>query len=124
MRWDSTYGYQVQGRITDQINRSGEKIEPREIEIFISEHPNIDEAVVVGVEDFLMGERICAFIMTPDEKINLSHIRKFLMEKGLATYKLPDQLVKIDEWPLTSVKKINRVKLREIANNTAGKEKI
>lgn len=71
-----------------------------------------------------MGERICAFIMTPDEKINLSHIRKFLMEKGLATYKLPDQLVKIDEWPLTSVKKINRVKLREIANNTAGKEKI
>ena len=56
MRWDSTYGYQVQGRITDQINRSGEKIEPREIEIFISEHPNIDEAVVVGVEDFLMGE--------------------------------------------------------------------
>ena len=121
---DSTYGYQVQGRITDQINRSGEKIEPREIEIFISEHPNIDEAVVVGVEDFLMGERICAFIMTPDEKINLSHIRKFLMEKGLATYKLPDQLVKIEEWPLTSVKKINRVKLREIANNTAGKEKI
>lgn len=94
------------------------------IEIFISEHPNIDEAVVVGVEDFLMGERICAFIMTADEKINLSHIRKFLMEKGLATYKLPDQLVKIDEWPLTSVKKINRVKLREIANNTAGKEKI
>ena len=124
VRWDSTYGYQVQGRITDQINRSGEKIEPREIEIFISEHPNIDEAVVVGVEDFLMGERICAFIMTADEKINLSHIRKFLMEKGLATYKLPDQLVKIDEWPLTSVKKINRVKLREIANNTAGKEKI
>ena len=121
---DSTYGYQVQGRITDQINRSGEKIEPREIEIFISEHPNIDEAVVVGVEDFLMGERICAFIMTSDEKINLSHIRKFLMEKGLATYKLPDQLVKIEEWPLTSVKKINRVKLREIANNTAGKEKI
>ena len=46
------------------------------------------------------------------------------MEKGLATYKLPDQLVKIDEWPRTSVKKINRVKLREIANNTAGKEKI
>lgn len=124
MRWDSTYGYQVLGRITDQINRSGEKIEPREIERFISEHPNVDEAVVVGVEDFLMGERICAFIMTADEKINLSHIRKFLMEKGLATYKLPDQLVKIDEWPLTSVKKINRVKLREIANNTTRKEKI
>ena len=76
VRWDSTYGYQVQGRITDQINRSGEKIEPREIEILISEHPNIDEAVVVGVEDFLMGERICAFIMAADEKINLSHIRK------------------------------------------------
>ena len=54
--------------------------------------------------------------------INLE--RKFLMEKGLATYKLPDQLVKIDEWPLTSVKKINRVKLREIANNTTRKEKI
>ena len=124
VKWDSTYGYQVLGRITDQINRSGEKIEPREIERFISEHPNVDEAVVVGVEDFLMGERICAFIMAADEKINLSHIRKFLMEKGLATYKLPDQLVKIDEWPLTSVKKINRVKLREIANNTTRKEKI
>lgn len=124
VRWDSTYGYQVLGRITDEINRSGEKIEPREIEVFLSEYPNIDEAVVVGVEDFLMGERICAFIMTADEKVNLSNIRKFLIEKGLATYKLPDQLVKIDEWPLTSVKKINRVKLREIAKNTAVKEKI
>lgn len=124
VRWNSAYGYQVLGRITDQINRSGEKIEPREIEVFLSGCPKVDEAVVVGVEDVLMGERICAFIMTEDETINLSNIRKFLIEKGLATYKLPDQLVMIDEWPLTSVKKINRVKLREIAKNTAEKEQI
>jgi len=71
-----------------------------------------------------MGERICAFIITADEKINLSNIRKFLIEKGAATYKLPDQLVKINEWPLTSVKKINRVRLREIAKNTVEKEQI
>lgn len=124
VRWDSVYGYQVLGRITDQINRSGEKIEPREIEIFLNEYPNVDEAIVVGVEDFFMGERICAFIITADEKINLSNIRKFLIEKGAATYKLPDQLVKINEWPLTSVKKINRVRLREIAKNTVEKEQI
>lgn len=61
------YGeYEIIGRIVDQINRAGEKINPQEIENYLCECAGVKEAVVVGVKDELLGERICAFVI-PDK---------------------------------------------------------
>lgn len=107
--------YQIVGRIKEQINRAGEKITPSELEELLSKHEMIKEASVVGIKDSSLGERICAFIITDNKKLNINEIRKFLRTQGLATFKMPDQVEVIKSWPLTSVGKINKEKLKNLA---------
>ena len=65
--------------------------------------------VVVGVPDEILGNRICAFIMPEDDqKVDLLMIHQFLKKMGVASYKMPDQVERIDFWPLTSVQKIDK----------------
>lgn len=106
------------GRIKEQINRAGEKIMPVELEGLLIKSEYIVEAAVVGVPDSELGNRICAFIMTKDNKeISYQEIIKFLKNLGVAQYKLPDQLEIVDMWPLTSVGKIDKMALIELAGN-------
>lgn len=107
--------YQILGRIKEQINRSGEKITPSELEELLCRHKMIKEASVVGVPDNSLGERICAFLITDNQTININEIREFLVSQGLATFKMPDQVEFINSWPLTSVGKINKEKLKDLA---------
>ena len=96
-------------RVKEQINRAGEKIMPSEIEGYLCQYPGIKEAAVVGVPDELLGNRICAFIiLEEDQKVDLLMIHQFLKKMGVASYKMPDQVERIDFWPLTSVQKIDK----------------
>lgn len=112
--------YQIAGRIKELINRAGEKITPFELENLLLKNEHIKDVQVVGVKDNLLGERICVFILNNDKKeLSLEDIRMFLLKKGLAIFKLPDQVLYIEDWPLTSVGKISKNKLREIAFENA-----
>ena len=56
--------------------------------------------------------------MTADNKeLSRADIYQFLKEKGLAEYKIPDQVECIDSWPLTSVGKIDKKELVVIAES-------
>ncbi|MHB8062635.1 MAG: (2,3-dihydroxybenzoyl)adenylate synthase [Ruminiclostridium sp.] len=106
--------YQVTGRLTEMINRAGEKITPSEIEELLLKNELIDEVQVVGIKDNLLGERICVFILDDTERMTLNDIRYYLIDRDIAAFKLPDQIVYVNRWPLTSVGKIDRNKLREL----------
>lgn len=106
--------YQVAGRLTEMINRAGEKITPSEIEALLSENELIDDVQVVGVKDILLGEKICVFILDNTERMTLNDIRNYLINRDVAAFKLPDQIIYVNSWPLTSVGKIDRNKLREL----------
>lgn len=117
------YGeYEIIGRIVDQINKAGEKINPQELEQYLYEHIAIKEAVVVGVKDELLGERICAFIIPTQvgQDIDVKELINFLEMKGIAHYKIPDQIECIDKFPLTPVNKIDKEKLRYLAEVSRG----
>lgn len=103
----------VHGRQKDQINRGGEKISAEEIENLLLRHPDVLEAGIVAVEDELMGEKSCAFVMTraPVKPVAL---RKFLREQGIADFKIPDKFKKLPELPLTPVGKVDKKQLRLI----------
>ena len=76
----------------------------------------IKEAAVVGVTDETLGNRICAFLVTDDEAgIDLQEIHRFLREIGVAAYKMPDQIERVETWPLTSVGKIDKKALERMA---------
>lgn len=101
----------VCGRSKDQINRGGEKIDAQEIEDVLAGHPAVRVAAVVAMPDALMGERACAFLLAPPDT-RASELRRFLRERGLADYKLPDRFVFVPDLPKTAVGKIDKQSLR------------
>lgn len=99
----------VEGRAGDQINRGGEKFSAAEIEGYLIDHPAIREVVVIGVPDPDLGQAACAVItLSGKGDLTLRDLRVFLMERGVATYKLPDRLEVVQAVPLTRFGKIDR----------------
>lgn len=107
----------VEGRVTDQINRGGEKIVPSEIEGYLSELSGIEEVQVVGVPDELLGQRVCAFAICGTEDISPASVNSHLASLGAASHKRVDQVELIEMWPLTAVGKIDRKRLVEWAQH-------
>ena len=103
----------ITGREKEQINRSGEKITPSEIEEFLLQHPLIQNVCVIGVSDQYLGERIKAILIlkVPSDTIHLKDIRKFLMSKNIAQFKIPDEIEIVQDFKYTHVGKVNRQKL-------------
>ena len=102
----------VQGREKDQINRGGEKIAAEEIENLLLRHPAVIHAALVSMEDSLLGEKSCAYLVVK-APVRPVEIRRFLREQGVAEYKLPDRVACVDALPLTPVGKVDKKKLRQ-----------
>lgn len=107
-------GYlEVQGRAGDHINRAGEKISAEEVENHLQAHPQVFDAVVVSLPDDHLGERSCAFVIPREGQApRAAEIRAFMRARGIAPFKVPDQIVFIDAFPVTGVGKISRKALR------------
>ncbi|MBD1227457.1 salicylate synthase [Xenorhabdus griffiniae] len=105
----------VEGRIKEQINRSGEKISTLEVETLLLQHPDIDDAVVIAVPDELLGERICACLPNSVSQPDPALIQAFLHQKGVQRHKIPDQWLFVAYWPLTAVGKIDKRQLVQMA---------
>ncbi|WCB95230.1 2,3-dihydroxybenzoate-AMP ligase [Baekduia alba] len=105
----------VEGRAKDQINRGGEKIAPDEVEGHLLNHPAVHDVAVVAVPDDRLGERSCAVIVARAEAPappTAGDVRRFLRERGVAAYKVPDRVAVVAEFPLTGVGKVSRRDLR------------
>jgi 2,3-dihydroxybenzoate-AMP ligase len=102
----------VVGRSKDQINRGGEKIAPEEVENLLLGFGDIHDVSVVGIPDDMLGERTKAFVVPRPggdrSQLTLATIRKFLRDKGLAAYKLPDVVELVDEFERTPVGKVSK----------------
>jgi long-chain acyl-CoA synthetase len=100
-------------RKKDQINVSGYKVWPREVEDVLYAHPAIREAAVVGVADDYRGETVRAFVsLKPGETVTSDELIAFCQER-MAAYKYPRQVVFVDELPKTASGKILRRELRD-----------
>ncbi|WP_051401775.1 salicylate synthase [Advenella kashmirensis] len=113
----------VEGRLKEQINRAGEKIATAEIEQLLRDHPDIQDTVVIAVPDAELGERSCAFIIPGADTPSLQQLHTFLRARNLARHKLPDQLETISAWPLTTVGKINKKRLLQLAGQSVARQR-
>lgn len=102
----------VQGREKDQINRGGEKIAAEEIENLLLRHDRVIHAALVSMEDSLMGEKSCAFIVAQGVLKPVA-LRRHLRELGVAEFKLPDRIECVASLPLTPVGKVDKKRLRQ-----------
>jgi 2,3-dihydroxybenzoate-AMP ligase len=103
----------ILGRVREQINRAGENIIPEEIESFVRACEDIKEAAVIGLPDKELGERICVAAVKKDKEISLTKLCQFLSSQGIANFKLPDQLVYVNELPYINVGKVDKKLLKD-----------
>lgn len=103
----------VTGREKEQINRSGEKITPSEIEEFLLHHPLVKDVSVVGVEDPYLGEKIKAFIILQhgNDQLTLKEVRTFMLNQNISNFKIPDEIEVVADFKYTHVGKVNKQKL-------------
>ncbi|MEU8887878.1 (2,3-dihydroxybenzoyl)adenylate synthase [Streptomyces sp. NPDC048442] len=108
----------VEGRAKDQINRGGEKIAPEEIENIILGHPSVHDVSLVAVPDDYLGERTLAYVILRGdaEPLKSVAVKKFVREKGLAAYKVPDLVEFVTAFPQTGIGKISKKDQRTIAS--------
>ncbi len=98
------------GRLADTINRGGEKFSPSEVEAVVRAHPAVRDVAVVGYPDPEMGHRVgvAAVVRQP---MTAEELREFCAGR-IAGFKVPEQLVIVEEIPYNDFGKVDRKVLR------------
>jgi acyl-CoA synthetase (AMP-forming)/AMP-acid ligase II len=108
---DKQGNVRITGRKKEIINRGGKKYFPREIEELLYQHPKIMQAAIVGTPDARLGEKNCLCVMLkPGSDLTLEEVVSFLRGR-VADYKLPEELVVMNDFPMTPTGKIRRPEL-------------
>ncbi|WP_310452938.1 AMP-binding protein [Sulfuritalea sp.] len=104
----------TEGRRKDLINRGGEKISCEEVENLIFAHPKVKAVTLVAMPDPVFGEKACAFVIAREgESLEFGELIAFLRSQKIASFKLPERLEVVSEFPLSPVGKILKRSLRE-----------
>ena len=103
-------------RAKDMILRGGENVYCVEIENLLAEHPEIDEAAVIGVADAEMGERVKAVVRrTPGSKLDADAVKRHVGAR-MASFKVPEFVEFTDEpLPRNPAGKLLKNQLRKAA---------
>ena len=104
----------VSGRDDEMIVSGGENVFPAEVEDLISGHPEVIEATALGVEDKEWGHRLRAFVVKAEgASVGEDDIKTYVKDH-LARYKVPREVVFLDELPRNPTGKILKRELRDI----------
>ena len=107
----------IVGRLKDVIIRGGENISASEVEAALEAHPAVHHAVAVGYPDPLMGERVAAFVESA-APFDLEECRRWFASRGMAVFKTPEKVERLDQLPLLGSGKADRAELRRRAAAT------
>jgi fatty-acyl-CoA synthase len=104
----------VTGRLKDMIIRGGENVYPAEIELALFEHPQVADAVVVGIPDDRWGERVAAVVRPADPAAPpaAADLHAFC-RASLAPHKTPVEWWLADAFPLTGSGKVRKFAVAE-----------
>jgi len=104
----------VSGRDDEMIVSGGENVFPAEVEDLISGHPEVIEATAIGVEDKDWGHRLRAFVVKKQDASVDEDAIKVYVRDHLARYKVPREVVFLEELPRNPTGKILKRELREM----------
>jgi fatty-acyl-CoA synthase len=103
----------IDGRDDEMIVSGGENVFPREVEDLLARHDRVDDVAVVGVEDPEFGQRLKAFVVPADgDEPPSDDELKAYVRANLARYKVPREIVFLDELPRNATGKVVK---RELA---------
>ena len=108
-RWLPDGNIEYLGRVDHQVKIRGYRIELGEIEASLLKYETIKTAVVIQREDESGEKYLCAYVVT-EKDIPIPEVRAYLATK-LPYYMIPQQIIPIQNIPLTQNGKIDRKKL-------------
>jgi cyclohexanecarboxylate-CoA ligase len=113
----------IAGRSKELIIRGGENVPIVDVQNLLGEHDNVATAVLVGVPDPRLGEKVCAVVERKDvsRPFTLEEMRAFLVQKELTRQFIPEYLVLTDALPRTAVGKVKLHEVRALALATTNR---
>jgi cyclohexanecarboxylate-CoA ligase len=103
----------VTDRLKDIIIRGGENISAKEVEDLLIAHPAVADVAVIPAPDPVMGERVCAVVVTrPGFSFDVEAARAHFAAAGVARQKTPEVVMIVDELPRTPSGKVRKEVLR------------
>jgi fatty-acyl-CoA synthase len=103
----------IDGRDDEMIVSGGENVFPREVEDLLADHDGVVEAAAIGVDDEQFGQRLRAFVVKEeDADVNEDDLKDYV-KANLARYKVPREIVFVDELPRNATGKVLKRELAE-----------
>lgn len=99
-------------RKNDLIKRAGVNISSVEIENVLSSYPGVTDCAVISVPDPIREEAIIAFLSTESDNLSPQELKAFCKEE-LSHYKIPQEFIFVQEFPRTSIGKVQKNVLRQ-----------
>ncbi|MGB8853251.1 MAG: non-ribosomal peptide synthetase [Pirellulales bacterium] len=103
------------GRAKELINRGGEKIAPQEIDEVLSQHPAVQQAAAFGVPHPTLGESVAAAVVLRAGAAADEAALQAFAARLLADFKIPRQIMFLQELPRCPVGKVRRRELADLA---------
>ncbi len=104
----------ILGRADDVIIRAGENIAPAAVEALLEANPAVRHAVVVGLPDARLGERVAAVVVTDGSPFGVDECRAWFEDLGAARFTIPEVVVTVDAIPRLPAGKPDRAAVRSI----------
>jgi fatty-acyl-CoA synthase len=117
-RFDASGRLFVEGRDDEMIVSGGENVFPREVEDLLADHAAVVEVAVVGVPDEEFGQRLKAFVVRRDEGLSEDDVKQYV-KSNLARYKVPREVVFLEELPRNATGKVLKRELKAVSGAKA-----
>ncbi|WGX99021.1 AMP-binding protein [Nocardioides sp. L-11A] len=112
-RFDAEGRLYVEGRDDEMIVSGGENVFPKEVEDCLAAHERVAEVAAIGIDDPDFGKRLRAFVVrVPETEPVSADELKELVKQSLARFKVPREIVFLDELPRNATGKVLK---RELA---------
>ena len=108
------------GRIKELLKVGGENVDPVEVEALMLGHPAVREVQIVGVPDERLSEVACACVILKEEQEATADELNDYCRGKLASFKTPRHVLFVREYPMTPSGKVQKFKLRELAEEALG----
>jgi len=106
--------FYIVDRAKDMYRSGGENVYPAEVEKVLANHPDIENAVIIGIPDEKWGETGKAIVVPVKGKtITIEDIHAYLSDK-VAKYKFPSRLEIVAAFPMTATGKIKKSELKQL----------
>jgi acyl-CoA synthetase (AMP-forming)/AMP-acid ligase II len=119
MRVDDEGYFRFCGRRKQLIVHDGSNICPQDVEGALLEHPSVASAGVIGIHDLVHGENVRAYITVNEGNECPTRQELIRFARARVGYKAPEEIIVLDEMPLTATGKVDRTSLKRMAGQTS-----